>query len=245
MKRLSVIALALSVLCASATAPEAAFRAPERVKWPETYFFFFGGNVAAPGITADLEAVKSAGIAGIKLFNGDSARGAWPGVPKQIKCLSPEWDAIVGHFGDECRRLDLRMAMQVCPGWAMAGGPWIKPEHAMRHLAVSRTDVEGGRTVRVKLPQPPRTDGNWQDWRDVAVVAFPAPEGDWGKPLAPSSVTGADLGGSPRTARPTDWNTWARGRAAAKIPANATTEITYEFAQPVTVRTLEIGRAHV
>ena len=78
---------------ASATggAPEAAFRSPVEAKRPETYFFFFGGNIAAPGITADLEAVKSAGIAGIKLFNGDSARGAWPGVPKQIKCLSPEW----------------------------------------------------------------------------------------------------------------------------------------------------------
>ena len=141
----AVVVAAWSVLAQAvcAGAPETAFRTPERAKRPETYFFFFGGNVAAPGITADLEAVKSAGIAGIKLFNGDSARGAWPGVPKQVKCLSPEWDALVGHFGDECKRLDLRMAMQVCPGWAMAGGPWIKPEHAMRHLAVSRTDVEG------------------------------------------------------------------------------------------------------
>ena len=229
----AVVFTALSALAQAvcAGAPEAAFRVPEGTKRPETYFFFFGGNVAAPGITADLESVKSAGIAGIKLFNGNSARGAWPGVPKQIKCLSPEWDALVGHFGDECKRLDLRMAMQVCPGWAMAGGPWIKPERAMRHLAVSRTDVEGGRTVRVKLPQPPRTDGNWQDWRDVAVVAFPTPEGDWEKPLAPSSVTGS---------AGTDWNAWARGRAAAKIRANATTEITYEFAQPVMVRTLEL-----
>ncbi|MBQ6142298.1 MAG: hypothetical protein IJI54_13565 [Kiritimatiellae bacterium] len=220
-------------------APEAAFRSPVEAKRPETYFFFFGGNVAAPGITADLEAVKSAGIAGIKLFNGDSARGAWPGVPKQVKCLSPEWDALVGYFGDECRRLDLRMAMQVCPGWAMAGGPWIKPEHAMRHLAVSRTDVEGAcssfnlgfKTVRVTLPSPYAKSEPWRDYRDIAVIAFPAPEGDWEKPLAPSSVTGT---------AGTDWNAWARGRAAAKIPANATTEITYEFAQPVTVRTLEL-----
>lgn len=226
---------------ASATggAPEAAFRSPVEAKRPETYFFFFGGNVAAPGITADLEAVKSAGIAGIKLFNGDSARGAWPGVPKQVKCLSPEWDALIGHFGDECRRLDLRMAMQVCPGWAMAGGPWIKPEHAMRHLAVSRTDVEGAcssfnlgfKKVRVTLPSPYAKSEPWRDWRDIAVIAFPAPEGDWEKPLAPSSVTGT---------AGTGWDAWARGRSDAKIPANATTEITYEFAQPVTVRTLEL-----
>ena len=248
-----VVAVVVAAWCVLAQAvcagaPEAAFRKPERAKRPETYFFFFGGNVAAPGITADLEAVKSAGIAGIKLFNGNSARGAWPGVPKQIRCLSPEWDALVGHFGDECKRLDLRMAMQVCPGWAMAGGPWIKPEHAMRHLAVSRTDVEGAcssfnlgfKTVRVTLPSPYAKSEPWRDYRDIAVIAFPAPEGDWEKPLAPSSVTGADLSGSPRTARPTDWNAWARGREAAKIPANATTEITYEFAQPVTVRTLEL-----
>ena len=246
----AVVVAAWSVLAQAvcAGAPETAFRAPEGAKRPETYFFFFGGNVAAPGITADLEAVKSAGIAGIKLFNGNSARGAWPGVPKQIKCLSPEWDALVGHFGDECKRLDLRMAMQVCPGWAMAGGPWIKPEHAMRHLAVSRTDVEGAcssfnwgfKTVRVTLPNPYAKSEPWRDWRDIAVIAFPTPEGDWEKPLAPSSVTGADLSGSPRTARPTDWNAWARGRADAKIPANATTEITYEFVQPVAVRTLEL-----
>ena len=198
---------------------------------PETYFFFFGGNITEKGVTADLEAVKAAGIGGVKLFNGDSARGAWPGVPKQIRCLSPEWDALIGHFGDECKRLDLRMAMQVCPGWAMAGGPWIKPEHAMRHLAVSRTDVEGGHAGRVTLPNPCANSEPWRDYRDIAVIAFPAPEGDWEIPLAPSSVTGS---------AGTDWNVWVRGRAAAKIPANATTEITYEFAQPVTVRTLEL-----
>ena len=216
----------------SAGAPEAAFRAPEGAKRPETYFFFFGGNIAAPGITADLEAVKDAGISGIKLFNGSSERGAWPGVPKQIACLSPEWDALIGHFGDECKRLGLRMAMQVCPGWAMAGGPWIKPEQAMRHLAMSRTDVEGGHAGRVILPNPCGKNEPWRDYRDIAVVAFPAPEGDWEKPLAPASVKGS--GG-------TDWNAWARGRGGpARIPANATTEITYEFAEPVTVRTLEM-----
>ncbi|MBO4286744.1 MAG: hypothetical protein J5985_01080 [Kiritimatiellae bacterium] len=211
--------------------PEAEFAKPSTANRPETYFFFFGGNIAAPGITADLEAVKAAGISGIKLFNGNSGRGAWLGVPNQVACLSPEWDALVGHFGNECERLGLRMAMQVCPGWAMAGGPWIKPENAMRHLAMSRTDVEGGRMVRVKLPQPPRTDAGWQDWRDIAVVAFPAPDGDWAEPLAPASVTGTVKG---------DWNAWMRGRGAMQIPADATTQITYEFAQPVTVRTLEM-----
>ena len=213
-------------------APEAAFVRPEDAKRPETYFFFFGGNISEKGITADLEAVKSAGIVGVKLFNGNSERGAWPGVPRQVKCLSPEWDRLIGHFGDECRRLGIRFAMHVCPGWAMAGGPWIPPEKAMRHLVCSRTDIEGGHAGRVTLPNPCGKSEPWQDYRDVAVVAFPVPDGDWAQPLAPASVRGSGA---------TDWNAWARGRGGpARIPANATTEITYEFAEPVTVRTLEM-----
>ncbi len=212
-------------------APEAAFRAPGGEERPETYFFFFGGNISEKGITADLEAVKAAGIEGVKLFNGNSPRGAWPGVATQVKCLSPEWDRLIGHFGAECRRLGLWFEMQVCPGWAMAGGPWIKPRDAMRHLAVGRTDIEGGRRVRVRLAQAERTGDKGHDYRDAAVVAFPTPVGDW-KPLAPASVTGS--------VKRVDWDTWRRGRAGAEIPANTTTKIVFDFANPVTVRTLEI-----
>ena len=224
-------ALAMSCTIAGGGAPEAAFRAPGDANRPEAYFFFFGGNISETGIVADLEAVKSAGIGGVKLFNGASARGAWPGVAKQIKCLSPEWDSLVGRYGEECKRLGIRMAMQVCPGWAMAGGPWIPPEKAMRHLTIARMDVDGGRRVEQKLPMPRGKNEPWRDYRDVAVVAFPAPDGDWERPLSPSSVNGTVSA---------DWNAWARGRGAVNIPQNATTEITFDFASPVTVRTLEL-----
>ena len=126
-------------------APDAAFRTPPKESRPETWFHFIGGNVAKPGITADLEAINGAGISGVQLFHGQFG-GPWPGVSPQITCLSKPWDGLVGFVADECQRLGLRFTMQNCPGWAMSGGPWIKPErHAPSHVEPHR---RGGRQAR-------------------------------------------------------------------------------------------------
>jgi hypothetical protein len=164
-----------------------AFREPPKVFHPETWFHFIGGNVAKPGITADLQAIAGAGISGVQLFHGQFG-GSWPGVEPQIKCLSGPWDDAVLHVSQECRRLGLRFTMQNCPGWAMAGGPWIPPDKAMRNLVWSRTDVAGGRSVSIALPQPEPSREAWRDYRDVAVIAFPRPDGDTGKALKPFKV---------------------------------------------------------
>ena len=166
----------------------AAFDEPSRGFRPETWFHFIGGNVATPGITADLEAIASAGIEGVQLFHGQFG-GPWPGVEPQIKCLSESWDAAVRHAAAECQRLGLRFTMQNCPGWAMSGGPWIAPDKAMRQLVWSRTDIAGGSNVSVDLPQPQPSREEWRDYREVAVVAFPVPDGDTGRPLEPGSIT--------------------------------------------------------
>lgn len=59
----------------------------------------------------------------------------------------------------------------------MAGGPWIKPENAMRTLVKSRTDVSG-QDVNIILPKPQPSDKDWLDYHDIAVLAFPTPAGD-------------------------------------------------------------------
>ena len=165
------------------------FAAPPKVHYPQTWFHFIGGNVSHEGITADLEAIAAAGISGVQLFHGQFG-GRWPATGDPIECLSPRWDAAVRHTADECRRLGLRFTMQNCQGWAMAGGPWIKPENAMRGIAYSRTYVDGGaRDVRLAVPEP--SSDPWRDYRDVAVLAFPVPEGDDGVRHVPSQVTGS------------------------------------------------------
>ena len=210
------------------------FANPAQVFHPETWFHFIGGNVAQEGVTADLKAIAAAGIEGIQLFHGQFG-GPWPGVDPQIKCLSPSWDDAVRHGADECRRLGLRYTMQNCPGWAMAGGPWITPEKAMRHLVFSRTDLAGGKDVAVALPQPQPSGEPWRDYREVAVVAFPTPLGDTGKALVPASIQ------SNRQELP--WQKCLGKEKDGTIRLAADGEpvwVEASFTEPVTLRTVEL-----
>lgn len=211
-------------------APEGEFRNPSVANRPETYVFLIGGNVAKPGITADFEAIKDAGIAGILLFHGQYGK-PWPGVSPQIKCLSESWDGLVRFVADECQRLGLSLSMHNCPGWAMSGGPWIKPENAMRHLVWKRTDVEGGRRIEVKLPSLAPSAPDEKDYRDVAVLAFPAPAGEWDAALTPAKVSGNVEA---------DWDAWLTKSSPVQIHGGATVTITFDFAEPVTIRTVEL-----
>ncbi|MET0298655.1 MAG: glycosyl hydrolase, partial [Flavitalea sp.] len=210
------------------------FNKPDKVFYPETWFHFIGGNVAKAGITADLEAIAKSGISGIQLFHGQFG-GPWPGVDDQIACLSPKWEDAVKFAAQECKRLGLRFTMQNCPGWAMAGGPWIKPENAMRHLVNSRTDVKEG-SVNINLPQPETGGEEWRDYRDIAVLAFPKAPHDDGKPVQPIDIKSnqdikwADLiAGKPKSSH----------RFAASTAGNPIT-LELSFADTMTLRSIEL-----
>ena len=213
------------------------FVSPDRVHYPETWFHFIGGNVSHEGITADLEAIASAGIVGVQLFHGQFGgeySKQWPATTDSIACLSENWEAAVKHASEEAKRLGLRFSMQNCPGWAMAGGPWIKPEKAMRNIIYSRTDVKG-KDIQTKLPMPEPSKEEWRDYQDIAVLAFPTPEGDTGKPLDFSQVTGD--GTFP-------WRELLVGRDdyVAFPPAKEGEPhwVEVKFKEPVTVRSVEL-----
>ena len=170
---------------------EAAFRQPDKVFYPETWFHFIGGNVSREGIDADLEAIAQAGISGIQWFHGYFG-GPWPATGNQLTTLSPEWEEMVGYLGRKAESLGLRLTVQTCPGWSMAGGPWIKPENAMRQLVWSRTDIPAGGKAAGPLPKGKPSDEDWRDYRDIRVLAFPTPLGDTGTELKPEVIKAAD-----------------------------------------------------
>ncbi|MDR1742699.1 MAG: hypothetical protein LBR48_02630 [Dysgonamonadaceae bacterium] len=221
------------------------FRSPSPVYHPETWFHFIGGNVARPGITADLEAIAGAGLSGIQLFHGQFG-GKWPGVDTQITCLSETWDDLVQFTAEESRRLGLRFTMQNCPGWAMSGGPWIKPENAMRQLVMSRTDLlsdgktqseVGTKNTSIVLPFPQPSSEEWRNYQDITVLAFPTPLDDTDERLKPVSVH-SDIN--------FDWKEFISGETKTSIklpPVAAGDKHTVEviFDKPVTLRTVEFS----
>ena len=210
-----------------------AFATPDRVHYPETWFHYIGGNVSHEGITADLEAIASAGISGVQLFHGQFG-GQWPATTDDIQCLSENWDAAVKHTAEECQRLGLRFTMQNCPGWAMSGGPWIKPENAMRNLVYSRMDVKG-KEIIITLPQPQPSNEEWRDYKDITILAFPTPEGDTGKPLDLKEVKGNGEYA---------WKDLMTGKKnRINFPPSTTDEpnwVEVKFTHPTTVRSIEI-----
>ncbi|WP_182867466.1 glycosyl hydrolase [Rhodopirellula sp. JC639] len=208
------------------------FATPRKDSRPQTWFHLIGGNVNQNALTKDLEAVSAAGIGGIQLFHG---RGrAWPGVTPQIQTLSETWDSLISHAADQSQRLGLKFTMQNCPGWAMSGGPWITPENAMRHLVYSRTDVVGGEPLSIKLAKPQPSEQDWRDYRDIAVLAFPTPDGDTGRPLIPSSITSS--------LPDADWSGLLRGDdIKIQIPAESSPAwVDFYFDQPVTLRSIQL-----
>lgn len=215
---------------------EMSFLKPSKVYKPETWFHYIGGNVSKEGITRDLEAIAKSGLSGIQLFHGQFG-GQWPGVEPQITSLSANWDDAVRHTAQECRRLGLRFSMNNCPGWATSGGPWIRPENAMRNLVWNRTDVTGGKVINQIIPMPEPNSEAWRDYKDITVLAFPTPVGDTGKPLVPETI---------RSNTNHQWGSYFAGAAREPIrlaPAAADKPYWVEvaFPAPTALRSVEFS----
>ena len=216
------------------------FQDPPKVFRPETWFHFIGDNVSREGIDADLEAIAAAGISGIQWFHG-AFGGRWPGVESPVVPLSGEWDDMVAYLGRKARSLGLRLTIQTCPGWAMAGGPWVKPEDAMRDLVWSRTDVPAGGRVKGALPKGEPSEEEWRDYQDVCVLAFPTPLGDTGKPLELNDITSEEAA----------WAALLAGGKSLDAKGGTTHKVSFSLPEGAVVRTLELpslesfGRAFV
>ena len=85
--------------------------------------------------------MKRAGIAGFQL--ADVNAGGGQNVDKKIVFGTPEWFDAVRHAASEADRLGLEMTIFSSAGWSETGGPWVKPEQAMKKLVWSETNVEG------------------------------------------------------------------------------------------------------
>ncbi len=127
------------------------------------YWYWIGDDVSKEGITKDLEAMKEAGIgtAFIGNINPDEVDG-------KVPMLSEEWWDCMVHAVNEGKRIGVDIGSFNCPGWSQSGGPWIKPDMAMRYIDYTETKVTGPKKVSLNLVKPR------DEFQDLYVLAFPA-----------------------------------------------------------------------
>lgn len=195
---------------------------------PWVFWYWMQSSVSREGITADLQAMKEAGIAGAFLapIKGKTDPPLYLPATEQ---LSAEWWKMLRYTLDEAGRLGIKIAMFPNDGFATAGGPWITPELSMQKVVCSSVTTRGGKMFTDTLPTLPSYKGYY---RNIAVLAFPALPGtgistQTIKPKVTSS-TGAD----------------ASFLAVKGNKQNFTSSdpcwIQYEFAQPFTCRSVVI-----
>lgn len=181
-----VVSLVTAFGAAHAATLDEEFARPPATARPWVYWYFMDGNLSREGMTADLAAMKKAGIGGAIFLEVDI------GIPRgPVKFMSPEWQELLVAALHEADRIGIQIALGTGPGWCGTGGPWLKPEQTMQHLVASETNVTGPMNFAGPLPRPrPRTPyfgeytlnpelkKEWQEfYKDEAVVAFPTPAG--------------------------------------------------------------------
>jgi len=165
---------------------ERGFLNPPDSSRPWVYWVWMDGCLSREGTTADLEAMKRAGIGGMIIMEVNVGLPQGP-----VKFMSSEWRQLFKHVVAEAERLGLEVTLISGPGWTGSGGPWVKPEQSMQHIVASATEVKGPGRFDGLLARPPRRPAFFGDGllppdlekakddfhRDVAALAFPAPEG--------------------------------------------------------------------
>lgn len=186
IKKISTFITLLLLLCCTfcsgpkraAVAPsfqqmEAAFRKPPASQQTSVYWYWMSDNISKEGVVKDLQAMKRVGIN--RAFIGNIGYDATP--YGKIKLFSDEWWEILHTALKTASALDIEIGIFNSPGWSQSGGPWIKPAQAMRYLASSELAVSGPQELHALLPKPN------EQFQDVRVIAFPAPE-SWNSSLS-------------------------------------------------------------
>jgi hypothetical protein len=196
VKRAVLWLLAIALVSADALTTSSAQFATTENGWPAiteqtrpwTRWWWLGSAVDPPGLTAELEALQSAGLGGVEITPIYGASGA---EAQFVPYLSDRWMDLLQHTLREARRLDLGVDIATGTGWPF-GGPWVDERDACRALAYRTWDVNGGQrlTERVTLEQSPlvRAIGNQIYEVLETVPGERAPQGTRAAPLTRPGV---------------------------------------------------------
>lgn len=232
---------------------KAGFITPPDEAKPRVWWHWMNGNVSKEGIRADLEWMHRIGIGGFQNF--DAGLNSPQVVDKRLIYMTPEWKDAFSFTTRLADSLGLEMAIAGSPGWSESGGPWVKPEQAMKKYVWSETRIEGGKAFFGKLPQPPAVAGPFQNmgrepgfmggeaekapdfYTDAAVIAYRLPESDHSLASLNPKITSS--GGSFSLEDLTDGDLVNSSfLPAAKVGESSW--IQYEFEKPIAIQSITI-----
>ncbi len=197
------------------------------------YWYWISNHISADGVRRDLESMKQIGIDRAFIGNiglEDSESGEGP-----VKFYSEEWWNVMHSALKTASELGIDIGIFNCPGWSQSGGPWVKPQQAMRYLANTSTRIKGGQKVEIDLPRP---HSPWSaDFQDVKVIAYPAIEGS---ALTPANTK---VSATPAVSRPEQLIDGDPATAVQLLPAGSqagTVTLDFTTTAPFTLRSLRL-----
>lgn len=216
-------AMAITGACTSTEELARDFATPPETVQTGIYWYWISGNISEEGVVRDLHAMKRAGIN--RAFIGNIGQDGLY-TERNVLMMSDEWWKILHTALKTASELDIEIGIFNSPGWSQSGGPWVKPDEAMRYLASAQIEVEGPRHIETTIAAPAA------DFEDVRTIAYPAPE---------------EYASRPDAAIKTDFGT---GNAAAiadgdpatgiTLPAGRVNTITFDCGRPYTARSLTL-----
>lgn len=252
---LSVLALALPH--AKGQSLEATFRNPPQQARPQVWWHWIDGNITQSGIRADIEWMHRSGIAGFHQFDaGGAMMQMVQPVQQQVPYMQAEWKDCFRTAVAMADSLDMEVTIASAPGWSSTGGPWVKPEQAMKKLTWRTLEVEGGdrKPRQIDLPEPYTTIGRFQNqdagiyaqafayfpqwYQDVAVVAVRLPDEEL--TLAQRGATVSSSGGQFTIGMLSNGDL----SDGAELPLNPTGShawLQISFPQPQTIRAITLS----
>ena len=158
--------IAFSTACGQSVSE---FSKPGQENRPWVYWFWNNGNLTQVGIDADLEAMHRVGIGGVLIM--EVGQGAPRG---PVDYMSDRWRELFKYMISKAATLGIEVNMNDGPGWNGSGGPWVRPENAMKMLTVRTIEVPAeNRPAKIVFPPGVKT---FDYYKDLCVLAFPTPK---------------------------------------------------------------------
>ncbi len=150
------------------------------------------GNITEDGVRKDLEWFSRTGIGGFCVF--DTSFDNQMVVDERLIYMQGDWNKAFSLAVRLADSLGMDVAVPGSPGFSSTGGPWVKPEDAMKKVVWREMLLDGGRRFTGALPKPYTSTGKFQNYgekaqgmyssgavtdeyyEDIAVVAVKLPE---------------------------------------------------------------------